>query len=94
MRKYEKRLAKAIKKQYRNGGLKMAFLDFTVEEINIVAMFLGATRIETITRIYAALPLMESDVASIAAKAAKRLIALEEKEYGEISFIPADETDG
>ena len=72
----------------------MSINNFTVEEINIIAMFLGAVRIETIAHIYAALPLMDADIARIAAKAAQKLIALEEKEYGEISFTPADETDG
>ena len=66
---------------------------FTVEETNIIAMFLGAKRIDTIKRIAAALPLMDADIACIAAKAAQKLIALEEKKYAENSFVPADETE-
>jgi len=72
----------------------MSILNFTVEEINLIAMFLGATRVETIIRITAVLPLMDEDFIPIAASAVEKLAELEEKEFAEISFTPADEDEG
>jgi len=72
----------------------MTIQNFTVEEINIVAIFLGATRAETIERITAALPLMGAEIAVIAENAVEKLWLLEEKEFENSSFAPADEADG
>ena len=67
---------------------------FTIEEINLVAMYLGGTRTDTIMQIAAAVPYMDTEMQSIANSAIRKLITLEESEYTESSFIPADETDG
>ena len=67
---------------------------FTVEEINLVAMYLGGTRTDTIMQIAAAVPYMDMEMQSIARTAIRKLAMLEEKDYAESSFIPADETNG
>ena len=66
---------------------------FTVEEIDIIAMFLGSTRIQTISRIAAALPLMDADIAAIAVRAGKKIIEIEEREFAASSFTPTNEID-
>ena len=68
---------------------------FTVEEINLIAMYLGNTRADTIMQITAALPFIDDkEVYAIAENAIRKLAKLEEQEYAEYSFIPADETEG
>jgi len=66
---------------------------FTVEEINLVAMYLGGTRTDTIMQIAEALPYMDEDMIAIAEGASRKLAMLDEQEYAENSFVPADETD-
>ena len=67
--------------------------NFTVEEINLVAIYLGETRAATLARIADALPDMDAEFQTIAESASRKLAALEEQEYAETAFIPADETD-
>ena len=68
---------------------------FTVEEINIIAMCLGDTRTETLDKLAETITdSYDEDIITIAESASRKLATLEEKEYAEISFIPADETDG
>ena len=67
---------------------------FTVEEINLVAMYLGGTRTETLNNIAEALPdIYDEDIISIAESASRKLAMLEDTEYAESYFIPADDTD-
>jgi len=66
---------------------------FTVEEINLIAMYLGDTRTDTIMQIAEALPHMDEDMITIAKTASHKLAMLNEQDYEDISFIPADETD-
>ena len=66
---------------------------FTIEEINLVAMYLGDTRTDTIMQIAAALPDMDDEMITIAEGAIRKLAMLDEQEYAEHSFTPADETD-
>lgn len=68
--------------------------NYTVEEINIIAMYIGATRTETLARISDALPDMDADIAEIAASAIRKLREVEVREYAESFFTPADETEG
>jgi hypothetical protein len=67
---------------------------FTVEETNIIAMYIGNTRAETIDNIADALPqIYDEDIITIAESASHKLATLEEQEFAESSFIPADETE-
>ena len=66
---------------------------FTVEEINLIAIYLGDTRTETIMQLAEAIPYMDEDMITIAESASQKLAGLEEEEYAESSFIPADETE-
>jgi len=66
---------------------------FTVEEVNLIAMYLGDTRTDTIMQIAAAIDYMDEDMITIAEMAIHKLAMLNEQDYEDISFIPADETD-
>ena len=66
---------------------------FTVEEINLIAMYLGDTRTDTIMQIAAAIDYMDEDMITIAETAIHKLAMLNEQDYEGISFISADETD-
>ena len=67
---------------------------FTVEEINLIAMYLGKTQAHTIMQISAALIFIDDkEMLSIAESTIVKLAALDEKDYAEYSFIPADETE-
>ena len=68
--------------------------NFTVEETNLIAIYFRDTREETIAEIAAALPDMGEDIKPIAVSAIRKLAELEEQEYAQAAFIPADETDG
>ena len=72
----------------------MSIMDFTVEEINLVAIYDSGTLAATLAEIAAALPDMDDDVQSIARSASRKLAALNEEIYSQTAFIPADETDG
>ena len=72
----------------------MSILDFTVEEINLVAIYKADTSAATLAEIAAALPDMDNDMRIIAQSASRKLAALTELEYAALSFAPADETDG
>ena len=68
---------------------------FTVEEINIIAIYLGDTRAETIGNIADALPdIYDEDIITIAESAIHKLTSLVDAEYAKIPFITADETEG
>ena len=67
--------------------------NFTVEEINLIAIYLGETRAATISQIAAALPYMDREMQSIAESASRKLSALEEQDYSKDAFIPADDYD-
>jgi len=84
------RFKKTIFRRYK----PMLKNSFTVEEINIAAMFMGATRLGTMKRIIAALPHMDEDFVPIAVSVIEKLGELEEKEFAGHSFTPADETEG
>jgi len=71
----------------------MLFGSFTVEEINIISMYQGQTRTETIAKIDAVLPFMDGDMRPIAEGAVRKLTKMEEREYAETSFVPAYETE-
>jgi hypothetical protein len=69
-------------------------MDFTVEEINLIAMYKEDTAAGTLARIAAALPDMDADFIPIAESAGRKLAALTVPEFIALTFTPADETDG
>ena len=72
----------------------MSIMNFTVEEINLIAIYDSGTLAATLAQIAATLPDMDEDMRAIAENASRKLAALNEELYDQISFIPADETDG
>jgi len=72
----------------------MNYFTFTVEEINLVAIYIADTKAATLARIAAALPDMDGDMRTIAESASRKLDGLTEPEFTALSFAPAEETDG
>jgi len=72
----------------------MLIMDFTVEEINLVAIYRAETLEKTLARIAAALPDMDGDIRAIAEGANRKLAGLTEPEFSALSFAPADEDEG
>ena len=72
----------------------MFIMDFTVEEINLVAIYRAETLEKTLARIAAALPDMDGDIRTIAESASRKLAGLTEPDFSVLSFAPADEGDG
>ena len=72
----------------------MSIMDFTAEEINLIAIYKEDTAARTLARIAAALPDMDEDILTIAEGASRKLTRLTEPEYSALSFAPAEETDG
>ena len=72
----------------------MFIMDFTVEDINLIAIYKAETMEKTLARIAAALPDMDGDMRAIAEGASRKLAGLTEPEYSALSFAPAEETDG
>jgi len=65
---------------------------FTIEEINIIAMYKAGNIAKTINRIVDMLPYMTIDIQQIAVNAIKKLREITETEFSIMKFIPADET--
>ena len=72
----------------------MSIIDFTVEETNLIAIYMEATGTGTVERIAAALPDMDKDMRTIAEGAGRKLAAQTEPEFAAMSFAPAYEADG
>jgi len=72
----------------------MLYMDFTVEEINLIAIYRAETSAKTLARIAAALPDMDGDMRTIAESASRKLAGLTEPEFTALSFAPADEDEG
>jgi len=67
-------------------------LNFTAEEINLIAIYKSDTVAATLARIAAELPDMEDeDIITIAESASRKLSTLTEPEFAALSFAPADE---
>ena len=71
----------------------MSIINFTVEEINLVDIYLAKTLAATLARIAAALPDMDAEFQTIAESASRKLEALTEPEFSALSFSPAEDTD-
>jgi len=72
----------------------MTIIDFTVEEINLAAIYKAETKAATLSKIAAALPFMGEEMQTLAKNAGRKLAALTEQEYSALTFAPADETEG
>jgi hypothetical protein len=68
-------------------------MSFTVEEINIVAIYQEDTQAATLARIAAALPDMDEEIRTIAESASRKIAVLSEPDFSVLSFAPADDTD-
>jgi len=71
----------------------MSIMDFTVEEINIVAIYQEDTQAATLARIAAALPDMDGEIRAIAESASRKVAALSAPDFSVLSFAPAYDTD-
>jgi hypothetical protein len=72
----------------------MSIKNFTVEEINLIAIYKAQTKEKTLARIAAVFPDMDEDIQTIAEGASRKLAGLTEPEFSALSFAPAEETDG
>ena len=72
----------------------MLQLLFTVEEINLVAIYKADKAAAIRASVAAALPDMDGDIRAIAESASRKLAALTEPEYSAMSFAPAEEYEG
>ena len=75
-------------------GLPMPIMDFTVEEINLVAIYKSETTASTLASISAALPYMDRETRSVANNAKRLISRLTEQEFSATPFTPADDTEG
>jgi hypothetical protein len=74
--------------------MTMNYLDFTVEETNLIAIYATESRTETIARITAALPYMDEAMREIALRSVEKLSAMSDDEFGETVFASDDDTEG
>ena len=71
----------------------MSIMDFTVEEINLIAIYKAATKAATVSLIVSAVKFMDDDMKDVAVNAAGKIAGLTEAEFAGIPFTPADDTD-
>ena len=72
----------------------MCIINFTVEEINLIAIYKADTLAATLAAIDEALPdIYDEDIISIAESAGRKLSMLSEPEFATLFFTPADETE-
>jgi len=69
----------------------MSNILFTVEEINLIAIYKADTLAATLALIADALPDMDADMRVIAEGAGRKLAALTGAEFSALSFAPAGE---
>jgi len=72
----------------------MTIFDFTVEEINLIAMYRTETLAATLGQLTAAFPDMEGEIGEIGESAYRKLAELDETAFAGMFFVPADETEG
>jgi len=71
----------------------MTIFDFTVEEVNLVAIYKADTKTETLQRIFKALPYMDDEMRDISKSAARKLVEMNGAEFATTVFTPADDTE-
>ena len=64
---------------------------FTVEEMNLLAIYKGESKEEVTEKIAFALSFMDSDMRELAKRTVKKLNSLSDKEFDTLSIEPADE---
>jgi len=71
----------------------MTIYDFSVEEINLIAIYKADTKAETFDNIAKVFPDIGEDFRDVAEHCLGKLAMLTEPEFAEIPFTPADDTD-
>ena len=67
---------------------------FTVEETNLIAIYMADTLTATVDNIVAAFgDILDDDIAEIAESASRKLAALTDTEFSALSFVPEDDID-
>lgn len=66
---------------------------FTFEEINLICCYRRKTRADTVAAMTAALPYMETEIQELAERTAEKLKQLNEEEFAELVFLPAEDTE-
>lgn len=64
---------------------------FTVEEMNLLAIYKGETKEEVTEKIAFALSVMDRDMRELAKRTVKKVNSLSDKEFAALSIEPADE---
>lgn len=64
---------------------------FTVEETNLICIYIADTREELIDNITAALSYMETDMRELAARTIEKIAALPDAEFAALAVSAADE---
>lgn len=64
---------------------------FTVEEMNLLAIYNGESKEEVTEKIAFALSFMDSDMRKLAKRTVKKVNSLSDKEFSTLSIDPADE---
>lgn len=64
---------------------------FTVEEMNLLAIYKGESKEEVTEKIAFAFSFMDSDMRELAKRTVKKLNSLSDKEFTALSIEPADE---
>lgn len=67
---------------------------FTVEEENLIAIYLTDTRAELVEDMTAALPYMDAEMRELADRALAKLRAMSDAEFAEQTFDFTDDNDG
>jgi hypothetical protein len=71
----------------------MTIKDFTVEEINLIAIYKSDAKEKTISRLNDMYEFMDDEMQPIATSAARKLNAMTRAEFALSRFIPADDGD-
>lgn len=64
---------------------------FTVEEMNLLAIYNGESKEEVTEKIAFALSFMDSDMRELAKRTVKKVNCLSDEEFATLSIDPADE---
>jgi len=71
----------------------MTIMDFTVEEINLIAIYKSDSKAKTIIRLNDIFPYMDVEMKEIATTAARKLNNMTDAEYSLALFVPATATE-
>lgn len=64
---------------------------FTVEETNLMSIYNEGDRVQLAANLTVALPYMDADMKELAGRTIRKIEALTEAEYAELSIFAADE---